>query len=134
MHRPEVVPDQGQRRALGQAIGEPVQRRAQPPLLELDVGDVGLGIDRVRHPGQAPRRQDASDAQARELARLRQELRPIASVLAEPVQEQDPGADPAVGRLDDIRLDRAVARPDDDVLRPRAAPSPPCGHCAGCDL
>ena len=126
MHRPEVVSDEAERRTLRQSIGQPVERGGQPELFELEVGDVGLGIDRVRHPRQPPGGQDRSDPELGVGACLRQELGPIAAVLAEPVQEQDPGPNPAVGRLDDVRLHPGIVAAQDLIGdAPRHG-----GHCA----
>src|SRR5438034_532059 len=126
VHRPEVVSDEAERRTLRQSIGQPVERGGQPELFELEVGDVGLGIDRVRHPRQPPGGQDRSDPELGVGACLRQELGPIAAVLAEPVQEQDPGPNPAVGRLDDVRLHPGIVAAQELIGdAPRHG-----GHCA----
>ena len=92
MHRPEVVPDQRERRPLWQPVSERIDRGAEPLLLELDVRGIRLGIDRVRHPRQPSGRQHAADAVSSELSSLGQELRPIVAVLAQPVEEEGAGA------------------------------------------
>jgi hypothetical protein len=134
VHRAEVMTDERERGAAWEALAECIEGGAQPPLLELDVGHVGVGIDRVGTPRQAAGRQDASNAQASVVAGLRQELRAVASMLAEPVQEEDPGAGVGARRLDGVRLDGGIARAEDDVPRPnpcRGVPPPGHrGHCA----
>ena len=136
MHRPEIVADEGQRRALRQAGGKAIEGRAKTALLELDVRDVGLGIDRVRPPRQPTGGQDAARPGVGVAARLGQELGPIVAPVAEPVQKQDPGANTAVRRLDDVRLDPSAAAAEDGIGNPDAArsgPRVPCHgwHCAG---
>ena len=59
-------------------------------------------------PRQPTGRQDASNAQPGVLAGLREELRAVAPMLAQS-RNRIP-AESAPGRLDDIRLDRGVAR------------------------
>src|SRR5207249_3748770 len=77
-------------------------------------------------PRQPPGGQDRSDPELGVGACLRQELGPIAAVLAEPVQEQDPGPNPAVGRLDDVRLHPGIVAAQDLIDdAPRHG-----GHCA----
>ena len=117
MHRAEVVADERNRRALREASREGVEGGAEPALLELDAGKVGLGIDGIPAPRQTAGRQDAANAQRGVVARLGQELGPIAAVLAEPVQEQDPGASRAVGRLHEVGLDLGIATAEGGVAR-----------------
>ena len=109
MHGPEVVPDEGKRRALRQALDQRVECRTEPSLLELDVGDVRLGADRVRDPWQPTGRQHASHAPRRQLPGLGQELRPVAAMFAQPVQKQHAGTRAPVGGLDEVGLDGGVA-------------------------
>jgi selenide,water dikinase len=95
-------------------------------LLDFEIDDVRLGPGRVRHPWQPSRRQDGSNAELGVRTRLREELGPVAAMVAEPVQEQDAGPHQPIRRLDDVRLDAGVALAEDLV----ADACRHGGHCA----
>jgi selenide, water dikinase len=136
MHRPEVVTDKGDRCALGQADRQAGEGRTEAPLLQLEVGDVRGGVDRVGLPRQPARRQHAAHASPRVVMCLGQELGPIAPTLAQPVQEQDSCAHAPIDGLDDVCLDTRFAAAEDrvgdaDARRRRSDRACHAGHCAG---
>jgi selenide, water dikinase len=108
VHRPEIVADEGQRRATGKVPRQSIEGRPETTLLQLDVRDVGVPVLRIGHPRQVAGRKQASNPESGVLPCFREELRSIAVMLAEPVQEQDSGVNLALGRFDDERLDRRV--------------------------